>query len=143
MTLCRYLHAPNLTVWVLARYLLKAFQITPVEKQTVNMHFNTVRITLGTPHRTPILPFSALDLQREEEGEEARKLARMITCVSGTMAGDEEWDWQYEYDPVAALNPQFYRCAKIKVPPPSLSHTHIQRRHKHTHTHRERVARDF
>ncbi len=34
--------------------------------------------------------------------------------------GGENWDWSTYYDPVAALNPHFYQCAKIiaKLPGP-------------------------
>ena len=27
--------------------------------------------------------------------------------------GDKSWEWNTYYDPISALNPQFYRCAKI------------------------------
>jgi len=35
--------------------------------------------------------------------------------------GKEVWEWEYEYEAVSALNPQFWRCAKLKgaLPGPS------------------------
>uniref|UniRef100_A0A7S4U7T2 C2 domain-containing protein n=1 Tax=Guillardia theta TaxID=55529 RepID=A0A7S4U7T2_GUITH len=41
--------------------------------------------------------------------------------------GDEKWKWRDFYDPITALNPQFFRCAKIpgKLPGPSLLHIRL------------------
>jgi hypothetical protein len=35
--------------------------------------------------------------------------------------GTETWEWTNYYDPVVALNPTFYQCAKIKAKLPGTS----------------------
>jgi len=94
---------------------LKAGKEVPYEVPDVNENFQSRDIEI----RIYLLKAFQMTPSQVVDG-----LAKSDNFIKISL-GSEEWDWRTYYDPIVALNPHFYRCAKISAKLPGPSQLHI------------------